>query len=121
MPAATSVKLGSASVVGFLRHMWNSDVDAEITEQFEQETRKLKALKKIPRLAWESLLDNPQRLQFNERSLAQLVHLIESQPQGELFHTAEALGVTDGMHPPLKQRIRYLWYNRHQIERASSG
>ena len=30
-----------ASVVGFLRHMWNSDVDAEITEQFEQETRKL--------------------------------------------------------------------------------
>lgn len=110
-----------ASVVGFLRHMWNSDVDAEITEQFEQETRKLKALKKIPRLAWESLLDNPQQLQFNERSLAQLVHLIESQPQGELFHTSEALGVTDGMHPPLKQRIRYLWYNRHEIERASSG
>ncbi len=108
-----------ASVVGFLRHMWNSDVDAEITEQFELETRKLKALKKIPRLAWESLLDNPQQLQFSERSLAQLVHLIESQPQGELFHTPEALGVTDGMHPPLKQRIRYLWYNRREIERAS--
>ena len=107
-----------ATVGGFLNHMWNSDVDAERTEEFEKETRKLKALQRIPRLDWESLLDNPQQLQFSERSLARLVEMIETHPDGVLFHTAEALGETDGMHPPLKHRILYLWYNRKEIEQA---
>ncbi len=107
-----------ASVGGFLHYMWNSDVDAEITEEFEKEMRKLKALQKIPRLDWEALLDNPQQLQFSERSLGLLVDMIETQPQGVLFHTAEALGESDGMHPPLKLRILYLWHNRKAIEGA---
>ncbi len=107
-----------ATVGGFLHYMWNSDVDAEMTEEFEKETRKLKALKMIPRLDWESLLDDPQQLTFSERSLARLVKLIETRPEGALFQTAEALGETDGMHPPLKQRILYLWYNRQEIEQA---
>ena len=72
----------------------------------------------IPRLDWESLLDNPPQLQFSERSLAKLVDMSETQPDGVLFHTAEALGETDGMHPPLKHRILYLWYNRKEIEQA---
>ena len=107
-----------ATVGGFLKYMWNSDVDAAITEEFEKETRKLKALQKIPRLDWESLLDNPQQLQFSERSLVRLVQLLECQPNGVLFHTAEALGETDGMHPPLNLRILYLWHNRKEIEQA---
>lgn len=109
------------SLGGFLNYMWNSDTDAQNTEEFEKQTRKLKALQKIPRLAWESLLDAPQQLKFSERSLAQLVDLIESQPHAVLFHTAEALGETDGTHPPLKDRILYLWYNRGEIERARMG
>ncbi len=107
-----------ATVGGFLHYMWNSDVEAEATAEFEKETRKLKALQRIPRLDWESLLDDPQQLRFSEHSLAKLVDLIESRPDGALFQTAEALGETDGMHPPLKQRILYLWYNRKEIEQA---
>jgi len=57
-------------------------------------------------------------LQFAERSLSRLVKMIETHPDGVLFHTAEALGETDGMHPPLKHRILYLWYNRKEIEQA---
>ena len=110
-----------ATLGGFLHYMWNSDVDAEATEELEKETRKLKALQMIPRLDWESLLDDPRRLEFSERSLAKLIDLIESRPEGALFHTAEALGETDGMHPPLRQRILYLWYNRKEIEQAKAS
>jgi Zn-dependent protease with chaperone function len=110
-----------ASLGGFLHYMWNSDVEAEATAVFERETQKLKALQRIPRLDWESLLDDPRQLQFSDRALEKLVALIESQPDGALFHTAEALGESDGMHPPLKQRILYLWYNRQEIERAKNA
>ena len=110
-----------ATLGGFLHYMWNSDVDAEATQELEKETRKLKALQMIPRLDWESLLEDPRQLQFSERSLAKLIDLIESRPEGALFHTAEALGETDGMHPPLRQRILYLWYNRKEIEQAKTS
>ncbi len=47
--------------------------------------------------------------------------MIESNPQAVLFHTPEALGQSDGMHPPLALRILYLWHNRREIELASAG
>ncbi len=40
-----------ASLGGFLRYMWQSDVDAEVSEEFENEMRKLKAFANTS-LAW---------------------------------------------------------------------
>lgn len=106
------------SLGGFIRYMWQSDTDAEVSEEFERQMKRLRKLESIPRLPWESLLRNPQEICFDDQSLPRLIAMIESQPTAELFHTAEALGETDGMHPPLKQRILYLWYNRSEIENA---
>ncbi len=107
------------SISGFLRHMWQGDIDAEVGEMLEKQTRKLKKLESVPRLPWESLLESPQDMRFTEDSLAALIAMIESNPQAELFHTAEALGETDSVHPPLKHRILYLWNNRRAIEQAA--
>ena len=109
-----------ATVGGFLRYMWQSDVDAEAGELIEKEMRKLKKLANIPRLPWESLLAEPNRIEFTEQSLSALIAMIEANPQAELFHTAEALGETEGTHPPLKLRILYLWHNRREIEQAAA-
>ena len=108
-----------ATLGGFLRYMWQSDVDAEAGEELEKAMRKLKALERIPRLPWESLLDNSKEIRFTEHTLAALVAMIESNPEAELFHTPEALGESDGQHPPLKSRVLYLWHNRQEIERAA--
>jgi hypothetical protein len=98
--------------------MWQSDADSETTLEYENEIKKLRLLERIPRLPWESLLPNPAEIRFDDYSLSRLVALIEAHPHAELFHTAEALGQTDGVHPPLKMRILYLWHNRDEIARA---
>ena len=110
-----------ATVGGFLRYMWQSDVDAEAGAELEKAMRKLKALESVPRLPWESLLRNPKEIQFDEQSISALVAMIESHPEAELFHTPEALGESDGQHPPLKLRVLYLWHNRHEIEAVAAG
>ncbi len=109
-----------ATIGGFLRYMWQSDVDAEAGAELEKTMRKLKALQRVPRLDWEALLDDTNEIRFSERNLPALVAMIESQPEAELFHTPEALGETDGQHPPLKLRVLYLWHNRHEIARAAA-
>lgn len=116
-----SLKLKAAqgpSIGGFLHYMWNSDVDAAANEQFETQMKQLTNLQAVPRIPWEKLLADPTEIRFNEQSLEALVELIEQFPQAELFHIPEALGGVDPLHPPLKQRIIYLWRNRHDIERA---
>ncbi len=107
-----------ATLGGFLRYMWQSDGEAEVDEEFEQQMRKLQALRTIPRIPWETLMEHPGEIKFNRERLQALVELIEQFPQAALFHTPEALGDNDPMHPPLKLRILYLWRNRAQIDPA---
>jgi len=108
------------SLGGFLHYMWNSDVDAAANEEFEKQIDQLANLQTVPRIPWEKLLADPTEIKFNEQSLEALVALIEQFPQAELFHIPEALGNVDPLHPPLKQRIVFLWQNRREIERAAS-
>lgn len=114
-----SLKLKAAqgpSLGGFLHYMWNSDVDATVDEEFDRQMKKLEKLQSIPRIPWEKLLANPQQIKFDERSVEALVELIEQFPLAVLFRTPEAFGETDPTHPPLKQRILYLWQNRAAIQ-----
>ena len=104
------------SIGGFLHYMWHADDDADIDEEFEQQMKKLKALRTIPRIPWETLLAQPGVIEFDQARLAALIELIEQFPQAALFHTPEALGNNDPMHPPLKLRILYLWRNRTAID-----
>lgn len=107
-----------ATVGGFLQYIWRSDGEAEVDEEFELQMKKLNALRTIPRIPWETLLAHPSEIEFNQHRLAALIELIEQFPQAALFHTPEALGGNDPLHPPLKQRILYLWRNRAAIESA---
>jgi hypothetical protein len=52
--------------------------------------------------------------------IEQLVDMIESQPSHLLFHIPDEAGSMDGVHPPLKLRILYLWRNHREIEAAQS-
>ena len=108
-----------ATLGGFLRYLWQSDVDAEAGELIEKEMRRLKKLESIPRVPWEKLLSDPHQMQFTEESMSRLMELMEANPDAELFPTADALGQTAGTHPPLKLRILYLWQNRRAIEQAA--
>ncbi len=105
------------SVAGFLRFMWQSDTDAETKQEIENQMLKLRALDEVTRLPWERLLPNPTDIRFDEFSIGSLIELIENFPEGALFRDSEALGIMADTHPPLKDRILYLWYNRDKIER----
>lgn len=104
------------SLGGFLSYVWNSERDAAADEEFAEQLQKLHKLSEVPRIPWEKLLDDPRSIKFDGRSLEQLVGLIESHPEAALFHIPEAIGQLDPTHPPLKQRILYLWQNRRAIE-----
>lgn len=103
----------SKSIVGLLRYMWNSDLDADAAEELKEEARKLGKMQSELRLDWECLLPNPTLIQFNEEGMRQLIALIESRPNELLFRVPES---PDSVHPPLRTRILYLWHNRREIE-----
>jgi len=103
----------SKSIGGLLRYMWNSDLDADAAEELEEEARKLGKLQSEPRLDWEYLLRNPNKIQFDEEGMRQLIAMIESRPNELLFQVPESPG---DVHPPLRTRILYLWHNRSAIE-----
>jgi Zn-dependent protease with chaperone function len=113
-------KAAGPSLVGFLQYMWNSEADANIDEQLEEQARKHKKLQKLPRIDWEALLVDPREFKFDRSKLERLIEMIERQPAAALFRTPEAFGSTGDVHPPLKLRILYLWRNRAEIE-AGSG
>jgi len=108
------------SVSGFASYLWNSDLEEEAKEEFDNELRKIAQIQQAPRLNWESLLSDPERLHLTYPQIGQLVDMIESQPSHLLFHIPDEAGSMDGVHPPLKLRILYLWLNRHEIENARS-
>lgn len=105
-----------ASLSGFVKYLWNSDLEEEAKEEFDAELRKIAQIRSTPRLKWESLLDDPERLHLNEPQIEQLVEMIKDQPSHLLFHIPDEAGSMDGVHPPLKLRILYLWHNRDEIE-----
>jgi Zn-dependent protease with chaperone function len=106
------------SIVGFLSYLWNMEQSVDENDALEEEIKKLEKLQSIPRLAWESLLPNPRNIAFDESTLPKLVDLIEREPQSELFRTPDSVDRSDQVHPPIKKRILYLWYNRDQIARS---
>jgi Zn-dependent protease with chaperone function len=108
------------SLSGFARHFWNSDLEEEAKEEFDEELRKIARIRSASRLNWESILNDPERLHLSEPQIGQLVDMIESQPTHLLFHIPDEAGSLDGVHPPLKLRILYLWKNRDEIENARS-
>lgn len=108
------------SVSGFAKHLWNSDLEEEAKEEFDEELRKIALIQQAPRLDWESLLSDPERLHLTYPQIEQLVDMIESQPSHLLFHIPDEAGSMDGVHPPLKLRILYLWQNHRESEAAQS-
>lgn len=106
------------SLSGFARYLWNSDLDEEAKEEFNEELKKVARIQSAPRLNWESLLSDPSRIHLDEGQIEQLVGMIERQPSHLLFHIPEEAGSTDGIHPPLKSRILFLWNSRQEIESA---
>jgi Zn-dependent protease with chaperone function len=110
-----------ASLSGFAKYLWNSDLEEEAKEEFDAELRKIARIRSAPRLTWESLLYDPERLHLSEPQIEQLVNMIESQPSHLLFHIPDAAGSIDGVHPPLKLRILYLWNNRDEIKAAQAA
>ena len=102
------------SVGGFFEYAWRGDDDSAVEDFLE----KLKLLQKIPRLDWESLIDRPGHIDLDEDRVQQLIGLINEHPDSVLFRLPDEVVSTDGVHPPLRSRIQYLWKNRHEIEEA---
>jgi len=103
------------SVGGFFNYVWNSDGEADVNAELDRMARLYKKLKDSPRLDWESLLNDPQRIDFRGQSLQNLISAIEANPDIPLFR--EVIDKNDSpTHPPTKNRILYLWYNRREIE-----
>ena len=99
-----------ASLSGFLKYLWDSDRDDEDDmEDLQQQARQINQLQ---RLDWELLLDDPDDVRFSQSQIDQLIHLMEASPGKVLFRLPDALGRTDGIHPPLATRILYLGKNR---------
>ena len=100
------------SVKGFLEYAWQGDDETEV----EEAAKKLRRLQTVPRLDWETQLDRSPQSELNERHLEQLVNLIETHPDQVLFRLPGEVGETDGVHPPIRSRILYLWKNRREID-----
>lgn len=107
-----------ASVAGFLKYMWESDYEEEDEEELQARLElQARMINQIERHEWESILDDPVDIRLSKRQAEQLVQMIENDPGKHLFRVPEMLGEGDGVHPPLEQRILYLWKNRsHQEE-----
>lgn len=102
---------------GFLEFAWQGDGD----EGLDEALQKARAVQKLPRLDWESLLDEPGRIALNEQQVAQLVEWLEDDPKLLLFQLPSEVGDAEDVHPPLRSRILYLWKNRREIAGAATS
>ncbi len=105
------------SVKGFLEYAWQRDDETEV----EEAAKKLQRLQAIPRLDWETQFERPRQFELDEHRIEQLVNLIEAHPDKVLFRLPDEVGETDGVHPPLRSRILYLWKNRREIDAARTA
>ncbi|MFM8325121.1 MAG: hypothetical protein ACKN9U_09690, partial [Pirellulaceae bacterium] len=111
-------KQGALSVGGFLRYMWQSDLDREATEEYRSSMEKFSRMHELPRLDWERQIGVGGMIECTEEQIRKLVELMELNPKLPLFRDPDS--VEPAMtHPPMEMRILYLWYNREGIERAA--
>jgi Zn-dependent protease with chaperone function len=96
------------SIAGFFRYLWESD-EADDEDYMDELQRRAKHINQMQRLNWESVLDTSLDVRFSESQVERLVQMIDDNPQHVLFRL---LDQNDGVHPPLSDRIRYLWKNR---------
>ncbi len=96
------------SISGFFRYLWESE-DADDEDHMDELQRRAKHINQMQRLDWESVLGTSRDVRLRESQIERLVQMIEDNPQHVLFRLLEQ---NDGVHPPLTDRIRYLWKNR---------
>ena len=102
----------SLLLYGFLEYAWQAHDESDIDER----VKTIQRLQSIPRLNWESLVERPGHIELDEQRVEQLIGLMEAHPDEVLFRVPEESGVTDGVHPPIRSRILYLWNNRREID-----
>ncbi len=106
------------SLAGFWQYAWGAADEDDQEESLETLREHSKKLDAVPRLNWESLLGNPHDRQLEDDQLEQLVELLEAFPNQMLFRLPEEIGEGDGVHPPLRHRVQFLWKNRQAIAEA---
>ncbi|MCA9190328.1 MAG: M48 family metalloprotease [Planctomycetales bacterium] len=111
----------NVSLTGFLDYAWNSGTHAALDEELEAELQKLEILETLPRLAWEELLPSGTDSLFDEYTVGNLIELIMAQPNAPLFRLLTEIGLQYDYHPPFRDRILFLWYNRRDIEFTRTG
>lgn len=112
-------KSGGLSILGFLDYVWNSEKNEDIDEQLEEQAKKYAALQNVPRLDWESTLSDPGVIRYYDHDVHRLIELIEREPDKLLFRLPTEVGIVADVHPPLRDRVLYLWHNRNEIEAAA--
>jgi len=108
------------TLAGFLDFVWNSEQEVENKEMLVEQVKEIERLQTKPRLDWEALLMDPVHIDLDQESLPMLIAMIERDPNHYLFRLPEGSDRTDGVHPPLKSRILYLWQNRNEIEQTAT-
>lgn len=106
------------TIGGFISYLWKMEDSADENEAMQDELKKMGKMQSLPRLRWESLLRNPREIAFDQTTLPRLIEMIEQSPDSVLFRIQESTAENPQVHPPLKYRILYLWYNRDQIQRS---
>ncbi len=104
------------TISGFIDYAWNSEGKASQEEALEEMRQQYQVLQQLPRLAWEQTLPSPPEIAYDEATVPKLIELIESQPDQFLFRLPEEVDPSKAVHPPLRNRILYLWHSRHEIE-----
>ncbi len=103
------------SLTGFLKYAWQADSDEAADELMERLAVGYRKMRDTPRLNWEDLLFVPNQIEFTQESLPFLIQMIEDNPSMPLFHELTPPNA-ESTHPPMKNRILYLWYNRQAIQ-----
>ncbi len=104
------------TLFGFLNFLLIGEQEAATDEMLEEQVKAIQRLQSKPRLDWEALLMDASNIDFDEESLPMLIAMIDRDPTYPLFRIPESQ--EDGVHPPIKSRILYLWHNRAEIEKA---
>lgn len=103
---------------GFFDFIWSGEQEADSDAMLEEQVKAIQRLQSKPRIDWEALLMDPGNIDFDEESLPMLIAMIDRDPTYPLFRIPESQ--EDGVHPPVKSRILYLWHNRAEIEKSLS-
>jgi Zn-dependent protease with chaperone function len=105
------------SLMGLFRYIWHSEHDEEAREELEEQAQKILQMQLVKRLDWESLMKDPTQVELDEIRAQRLIEMIEANPNEVLFRITEEPGDS---HPPLRDRILYLWKNRESYRKQSN-